>query len=227
MKPTWLYVKQHNITKLKYFGKTARVNPISYLGSGIYWRNHLKAHGNSITTLWCKLFDNEEELTAYATEFSIDNNIVESKDWANLMIEDGIGGGNHSEETRRKIALANRNPTEETRQKMSRAKIGKSPANKGISMSNEQRAKLSVINTGKYKDISYEQRFGPEKAKQIIQKKLGIKPWNAGKTGCFSDECNKKRSIASTGRVGPNRGKVFSDEVRRRMSVSMKGKAKS
>ena len=35
--PTWLYIKQHNITKLKYFGKTVRKDPIKYKGSGTYW----------------------------------------------------------------------------------------------------------------------------------------------------------------------------------------------
>ena len=44
---THLYIKTHNITGLKYFGKTIG-NPYSYKGSGTYWNNHLKKHGNNI-----------------------------------------------------------------------------------------------------------------------------------------------------------------------------------
>ena len=36
MKPTYLYIKQHSVTKLKYFGKTTKKDPVKYLGSGIY-----------------------------------------------------------------------------------------------------------------------------------------------------------------------------------------------
>lgn len=41
----------------------------------------------------------------------------------------------HTEETKRKISLANSNPSNETRQKMSIAQKGKTPPNKGIPMS--------------------------------------------------------------------------------------------
>jgi hypothetical protein len=40
-KPTTLYVKTHNITGLKYFGKTTN-DPFKYKGSGKYWLDHLK-----------------------------------------------------------------------------------------------------------------------------------------------------------------------------------------
>jgi len=32
-KPVWLYIKEHNVTKLKYFGKTTTADPIKYKGS--------------------------------------------------------------------------------------------------------------------------------------------------------------------------------------------------
>ena len=35
--PTYLYIKQHSVTKLKYFGKTNSEDPIKYSGSGKYW----------------------------------------------------------------------------------------------------------------------------------------------------------------------------------------------
>jgi hypothetical protein len=90
-KPTYLYVKQHNQTGLKYFGKTTR-DPLLYKGSGLYWKNHLKVHGDDITTVWFMLFENEQTLTAYANKFSLDHNIADSVEWANLKPENGLDG---------------------------------------------------------------------------------------------------------------------------------------
>lgn len=111
--PTWLYIKQHNITGLQYFGKTTRKDPIKYSGSGNRWLNHLKVHGFDITTHWCQLFTTKESLVEYATKFSAENNIVESSLWANLKIENGLDGGGrikgqytHSPEVKEKIRVA-------------------------------------------------------------------------------------------------------------------------
>ena len=96
--PTFLYIKQHNITGLKYFGKTIRDNPEKYKGSGAYWADHLKKHGNDVSTIWYKQFNNKTELVEFATNFSVKNNIVEAKNndgkkiWANLAIENGLDG---------------------------------------------------------------------------------------------------------------------------------------
>lgn len=91
-KPTWLYIKQHNITGLKYFGKTTRKDPSKYLGSGIRWKNHLRKHGENISTIWTKFFTNKEDLVSFALTFSKENKIVESNEWANLKLEDGLMG---------------------------------------------------------------------------------------------------------------------------------------
>ena len=91
-KPTTLYIKQHSKTGLKYFGKTTQNNPEKYLGSGLYWDDHLKIHGNDISTVWTKTFEDKKELTEYALKFSEENNIVESKEWANLKPENGLDG---------------------------------------------------------------------------------------------------------------------------------------
>ncbi len=94
MKTTYLYIKQHSITGLKYFGKTTKDDPTKYLGSGIHWKRHIKKHGiEHVKTLWYQSFDNEESLVEYATKFSQQNNIVESKEWANLKGENGLDGG--------------------------------------------------------------------------------------------------------------------------------------
>ena len=91
-KPTWLMIKQHRITGLKYFCKTATKNPESYKGSGVRWTNHLNVHGRDVDTVWYQLFEDKVTLMEFALKFSRDNNIVASNDWANLVPEDGITG---------------------------------------------------------------------------------------------------------------------------------------
>lgn len=119
--PTYLYIKTHNITGLKYFGKTTG-NPEKYQGSGKYWLNHLKIHGNDVSTKILGFFESKDECINAATKFSTDNNIINSvnkegkKSWANQINENGLDGGNtgrtiynlHSEETKRKISESNK-----------------------------------------------------------------------------------------------------------------------
>lgn len=94
MKPTYLYIKEHTKTGLKYFGKTTKQDPVSYLGSGKIWTNHIKKHGKEfVKTTWYQLFTDEKELIEYAINFSSQNNIVESDAWANLKTENGFDGG--------------------------------------------------------------------------------------------------------------------------------------
>jgi len=88
-KPTYLYVKTHNKTGLKYFGKTTKSDPYKYYGSGFKWINHLKKHGYDISTEIIGFYTNEIECIEAAKNFSENNKIVESSDWANLIIETG------------------------------------------------------------------------------------------------------------------------------------------
>lgn len=98
-RPTWLMIKQHKITGLKYFCKTSLYDPVTYLGSGTYWGRHLEEHGPHVETLWYQLFNDKEEIMNYALSFSRENNIVNALDengrkiWANLIPENGIDGG--------------------------------------------------------------------------------------------------------------------------------------
>jgi hypothetical protein len=156
--PTYLYIKKHNKTKLKYFGRTTSNDPITYQGSGNYWRRHLKKHGNDVSTLWYHLYDNKEIIKEEALAFSSSHNIVDSKEWANLMPEDGINGSvvgrktkPPSEETRRKISEALKRRTtpnirkphsDETKEKIRIAIKNKGPR------SEETRRKISIGNTG-------------------------------------------------------------------------------
>jgi hypothetical protein len=104
----YLYVKTHNITGLKYFGKTTKDNLVSYKGSGKYWIKHLKKHGTDLTTEIIGEFYNEQECEDFAIKFSIQNDIVNSPMWANLREENGLDGapvGNIlSDDTKLKIS---------------------------------------------------------------------------------------------------------------------------
>src|SRR5690606_25868470 len=84
---TYIYVKQHRNTKLKYFGMTRKKNPYDYMGSGTYWLRHLKIHGKYVDTLNVWEFDDDTIAETFALNFSKENDIVESNEWANLRPE--------------------------------------------------------------------------------------------------------------------------------------------
>ena len=88
-----LYIKTHRKTGLKYFGKTTRDNVYRYRGSGKYWLRHIKKYGYDVETEIIGVFENIDEATEFALKFSRDNNIVELKEWANLIEENGRDGG--------------------------------------------------------------------------------------------------------------------------------------
>lgn len=90
-----LYIKTHNVTGLKYFGKTISKDPYKYKGSGTYWKRHLKVNGNDVNTFILGSFEDEDECKKVAIEFGKLNNIVDSKDWANLKEETLDGGFDH------------------------------------------------------------------------------------------------------------------------------------
>ena len=121
-----LYIKEHRQTGLKYLGHTKQ-DPYKYKGSGIHWKRHLKKHGEDVETTVLNTFTNIEDLTKAGLEYSRLHNIVESKDWANMIPEDGKRnplfkpkGGRPSDETRQKMsaALKGRVFSEEHRRKM-------------------------------------------------------------------------------------------------------------
>ncbi len=89
MQTVHLYIKIHD-SGLKYFGRTIQ-NPYTYKGSGTHWLNHIKKYGNNVKTIVIASFDSKDEkLKPYATQFSRDNGIVESKEWANKIEEQGV-----------------------------------------------------------------------------------------------------------------------------------------
>lgn len=87
----YLYIKTHNVTGLKYLGKTTR-DPYKYKGSGKRWTNHINKHGNDVTTEIIGTFNTNEELKQFSEKLSEELDVVNSNDWANLMPETGSGG---------------------------------------------------------------------------------------------------------------------------------------
>jgi hypothetical protein len=90
--PTYLYIKQHSITGKLYFGKTIQ-NPEKYYGSGVHWLRHIEKHGKEyVITLWYCLFLDKSSIQDFSINFSEQQNIIESNDWLNLIIENGLDG---------------------------------------------------------------------------------------------------------------------------------------
>ena len=155
----YLYVKQHSITGLKYFGKTVSKDPFKYLGSGKYWVPHIKKHGKQyIKTLEVWGFDNQEMCTEFALNFSKENNIVESNEWANLCEENGIG-----------FTL-----TEIQKIKIAKASKGNKNGMFGKTHTDEVKSILAEKATNRFKGKSYEELYGEEKAKRLKFKRSEI-----------------------------------------------------
>lgn len=97
----YLYVKTHRKTGLKYLGKTEQ-DPFKYNGSGKYWNDHLRIHGNEVDTEILRECQSNDEIREWGLYYSKLWNIVDvrneqgKKTWANMKPEEGDG---HSSET--------------------------------------------------------------------------------------------------------------------------------
>ena len=188
--PTWLYIKQHNETGLKYFGKTIR-DPMRYNGSGTHWKRHIDKHGDDVTTIWCQLFTDIDQLVEYATKFSIENNIIESKEWANIKLENGLDGG-----------MIGYKVTDETKQKISNTTKGRPSPLKGRTITEEQKRNISIASAKR--KHSKETRYKMSLIQQNRSAETNLKISNAKRGHTVSLETrakisetlrNKKRGI--------------------------------
>ena len=122
--PIYLYVKTHNKTGLKYLGKTISNDPHLYQGSGTVWKRHIKKHGYDVTTEILHETDDPKELKEVGIYYSNLWNIVESKDFANIVPEMGDGGTQlWTIESRQKVSKAHkgRKHTDEAKKSYSKA----------------------------------------------------------------------------------------------------------
>ena len=105
----FLLLKEHNITGLKYLCKHygTKASCMLYPGSGTRWRAHLRKHGYDIHTTILYETDSKEYLKQKGLEYSLLYNVVLSKEFANLVPEDGSGGHEsmRSPEVREKAKL--------------------------------------------------------------------------------------------------------------------------
>ena len=91
--PTALLVMEHNITGLKYFCKSSRLDELKYyLGSGVYWKRHRKAHGNDVRVGVLGVYFDEARCLAAAKDFSELHDVAKNPEWANLIAENGLDG---------------------------------------------------------------------------------------------------------------------------------------
>lgn len=152
MKPTWLYIKKHNTTGLKYLGKTIQ-NPYTYKGSGIVWTRHLKKYGEDVTTEWAKLYTDEKLLNSEALFLSETHDVVKSNNWANLIEETGLMGGKTYERTFEKNQKMRESCVGIKKSEAHKEKIRK--ARTGVKMPEEQKEKIRKANKGKPKSEAH------------------------------------------------------------------------
>ena len=200
-----LYIATHNITGMKYFGKTTKWFTEddlqkNYKGSGKYWSRHKKKHGDNEVTMEiykiCSLNESDEDyVKPIALQFSEENNIVKSEDWANLEFENGINGASPgrvvSVETKekQKNSITGKTHSEESKLKMSESRQGEKHWNFGKTHSEETKEKIKTS------------------TKESMQKYTGKNnPMNT-------------HNIDFKGEKNPNYGNYWSDEQKLQMSI--------
>jgi len=219
----YLYVKTHNKTGLKYLGKTT-MNPEIYKGSGKYWLRHIKKHGDDISTQLLLVTELEEEIKETGVFFSNIWNVVESKEWANLMVETGTGGDNSQNINYKKLVETRKKngktwtQTEESNLKRSRSHTGKKRSEESIrktiegkrrngtlSHSEETKNKISKASKGKPKPFD-------DTHLANVRKRLSVH--NKNKLTC--PHCDKEGQYANMRRwhfdkckLRPQRFKIF------------------
>ena len=81
-------------TGLMYLCKTSSLvgNPYLYLGSGVAWLKHVKAHKSFVVTCIIGEYETKTELFEAGMYYSKLYDVVKSPNWANLTEERGNGG---------------------------------------------------------------------------------------------------------------------------------------
>lgn len=87
-----LLIKQHNKTGLKYLCYTQKVDHDTYRGSGLKWKRHIQKYGYDVTTSLIFETTCYDTFIEFAKSKSIEYDIVNSNEWANLRLEEGTGG---------------------------------------------------------------------------------------------------------------------------------------
>ncbi len=151
-----LYIATHNTTGLKYFGKTTRYFTEidlqeNYHGSGTYWTNHLKKHGNDVTMEIYGVYS-KTDVEQIALKFSKDNNIVDDYNlWANMKEENGLDGGTTKEATKKMLETRKANMSYiSAGKKLSITKSKKDNNGKSIFQKASEKSAETMIKNGTY-----------------------------------------------------------------------------
>lgn len=181
----YLYIKTHNKTGLKYLGKTIE-DPFVYKGSGKRWKNHIKKHGYDVTTEIVGTFSCLKELKSFALQLSKDLDIVNSREWANLILESGEGGDTS---TYIDYSLLNRNKGRSYEEIYGKEKAAELKRLRGE----------EIIKRRKNK--TWEQIFGKEKAKIMREARSKLMSKRVSKP--HTEETKYKLRQKALGRVHP------------------------
>lgn len=132
--------------------------------------------------------------------------------------------------------------TEEAKKRMSEAKKGKTPPNKGKHLSEEQKERLRQVNLGKKQSKETIERRRQKLLGHTVSEETRRKISNGHKGKHLSEETRKKLSEINKGKPSPRKGKTFklsedavekirqanlgkpkSEETKRKLSESLKG----
>jgi hypothetical protein len=176
----YLYKKTHKDTGLQYLGKTIAKNPYVYPGSGIYWTRHLETHGNNVETEILRECSTEEELKFWGQYYSKLWNVVESKDWANLIEEAGPGGF-WSNESKEKLSQSKKQELSKLSKEENRQRIINSCSSPG-SWTETRRKKISQALTGITRSAETREKISKFQATKTTKDKMKCGDKHRGKT---------------------------------------------
>lgn len=236
-------VKQCQHCGVKYFCKTTRKNPFKYNGSGTYWVRHIKKHKATIKTIEIWGFDNQKDCTYFAIKYSLNNNIIESDAWSNLVLENGISGGpnmlgkKHNVISKAKMSKSHSGKilSGETKEKISqsiKSKWGIGKYNNRLPITPETKTKMSVAQLIRHKinprTIETRQKLSAANKEFHINNPNSHAQENNGMYGKkHSPETKEKIGQKSKGRVPWNKGIARSEETKRKISETLKQKKDS
>ena len=200
-----IYLIRNTVNGKCYIGQTIRDAEKTRI------RDHLAGYGSRLVNLAVAKYGKE----AFTVDFLHDGIIPDFLDMLEIEaiakfdtlapngynLTTGGEGGRLSEETRSKMSQAKKNPSAETRRKLSEARKGKK-------LSDETRRKMSEARKGE-KHYLFGKTHTAETRQKMSEAQKGKKNHLFGKT--LSDETRRKLSEAQ-------KGKKLSDETRRKLS---------
>lgn len=185
--------------------------------------NAMNAHGREKFFIVELVVTKCQECANWLEDYLIELNKTRGHD-TGYNVRGGGSRGKMSEESKRKISLANmgRICSESTKRAVSLAQTGKT-------LSSEHMAKLLEANTGA-RHFMFGRHLPIATKIKISNAKKGSIPWNKGlKLGPLSEECKRKLSEALSGEKHPLWGKHHSEAAKQKMSENsfMKGRTGS